>query len=61
MVFVDNEGAINLATNQFSSDSTKYIDVRSHLVRELVSSGTIAIEYVLTAEQLADIFTKTLL
>ena len=45
MVDVDNEGAINLATNPFSSARTKHIDVRFHFIRELVSSGTVAVEY----------------
>ena len=60
MVYVDNEGAINLATNPFSSARTKHIDVRFHFIRELVSSGTIAVEYVPTTEQRADILTKAL-
>lgn len=60
MVYVDNEGAIKLATNPFSSARTKHIDVRFHFVRELVSSGTIEVEYVPTTEQRADILTKAL-
>ena len=60
MVYVDNEGAINLATNPFSSARTKHLDVRFHFVRELVSSGTITVEHVPTAEQRADLFTKAL-
>ena len=47
LAIVDNEGAINLASNPLSSASTKHIDVRFHFVRELVSSGTIVVEYVL--------------
>ena len=60
MVYVDNEGAINLAINPFSSARTKHLDVRFHFVRELVSSGTITVEHVPTAEQRADLFTKAL-
>ena len=60
MVFVDNEGAINLATNPFCSARTKHLDVRFPFVRELVSFGTIAVEHVLTTEQRADIVTKAL-
>ena len=60
MVYVDNEGAINLATNPFSSARTKHIDVRFHFIRELVSSGAIAVEYVPTTEQRGDILTKAL-
>ena len=59
-VFVDNDGAINLASNPLSSARTKHIDVRFHFGRELVSSGMIAVEYVPTNEQRADILTKAL-
>ncbi|CAM9974568.1 unnamed protein product, partial [Ectocarpus sp. 4 AP-2014] len=58
MVYVDNDGAINLATNSFSSARTKHIDVRFHFVRELVSSATIEVEYVSTTEQRADILQR---
>lgn len=60
MVYVDNEGAINLASNPLSSARTKHIDVRFHFVRELTSAGTITVEYVPTTEQRADILTKAL-
>jgi len=60
LAIVDNEGAINLASNPLSSARTKHIDVRFHFVRELVSSGTIVVEYVPTSEQRADILTKPL-
>ena len=59
-VFVDNESAISLATNPLSSARTKHIDVRFHFIRELVRSGTIAVEHVPTKEQHADILTKAL-
>ena len=59
-VFVGNDGAINLASNPLSYARTKHIDVRFHFVGELVSSGIIAVEYVPTIEQSADILTKAL-
>ena len=60
IAIVDNEGAINLASNPLSSARTRHIDVRFNFVRELVSSGTIVVEYVPTSEQRADILTKPL-
>ena len=60
LAIVDNVGAINLASNPLSSARTKHIDVRFHFVQELVSSGTIVVEYVPTSEQRADIMTKPL-
>ena len=59
-VLVDNEGAINLAANPLSSARTKHIDVRFHFIRELVRTGTIAVEHIPTKEQRADILTKAL-
>ena len=59
-VFVDNAGAISLATNSLSSARTKHIDVRFHFIRELVRSKTISVEYVPTADQHTDILTKPL-
>ena len=60
-VFVDNAGAISLATNPLSSARTKHIDVRFHFIRELVRSKTISIKYVPTADQHADILTLSLI
>ena len=37
-VFAHNDGAVDLATNPLSSASTNNIDVRFHLIRELVKS-----------------------
>ena len=59
-VLVDNEGAIKLAANPLSSARTKHIDVRFHFIRELVRTGTIAVEHIPTKEQRADILTKAL-
>ena len=58
MIFVDIDGAIKLVSNPLSSARTKHIDVRFQFVRELVSSGIIAVEYVPTNEQRTDIVTK---
>ena len=57
-VSVDNDGDINLATNPLSSARTKHIDVRFHFIRELVRTGTIAVEHIPTKEQRADVLTK---
>ena len=59
-VLVDNEGAIKLAANPLSSARTKHIDVRFHFIRELVRTGTIAVERIPTKEERADILTKAL-
>ena len=39
---------------------SKHIDVRHHHIREVVLSGAVRVQWVPTAEQLADAFTKSL-
>ena len=34
----DNEGAIKMATNRFSSRRTSHVDVKHHIVRDVVES-----------------------
>ena len=55
---VDNQSAIKLAMNPVQHQRTKHIDVRYHYIREQVANGELFIEYILSAEQRADIFTK---
>ena len=57
---LDNEGVIELAANPLSSARPKHIDVRFHSIRELVRTGTIAVEHIPTKEQCADLSTKAL-
>ena len=57
-VLVGNEGAIKLAAKPLSSARMKHIDVRFHFIRELVRTGTIAVEHISTKEQRADVLTK---
>ena len=56
----DNEGAIKMATNRFSSRCTRHVDVKHHNVRDAVESGVIRIHYVKSGEQHADVLTKAL-
>ena len=56
----DNTSAINLSKNPIHHSRTKHIEIRHHFIREHVLKGDVALEYVNTKEQLADIFTKPL-
>jgi hypothetical protein len=56
----DNRGAIALTKNTRDHGKVKHIDIRHHYICELLESGKIAIEYVPSAENLADLFTKPL-
>ncbi|GJV64548.1 retrovirus-related pol polyprotein from transposon TNT 1-94 [Tanacetum coccineum] len=56
----DNTSAIQLSINPVFHGRCKHIGVRFHFLRDLVSKGTISLEYVETKEQVADILTKPL-
>ena len=56
----DNEGAIKMATNRFSSRHTRHVDVKHHTVRDAVESCVVQIHYVKSEEQHADVLTKAL-
>ena len=56
----DNEGAIKMATNRFSSRRTRHVDVKRHIVRDAVESGVVRIHYVKSGEQHANVLTKAL-
>ena len=56
----DNEGAIKMATNRFSSRRTRHVDVKHHIVRDAVESGVVRIHYIKSGEQHAGVLTKAL-
>ncbi|CAM9552396.1 unnamed protein product, partial [Ascophyllum nodosum] len=47
----NDEGAIKMATNLFSSRRTRHVDGKHHIVRDLVESGVVRIHYVKSGEQ----------
>jgi hypothetical protein len=56
----DNENASKMANNPINHSGTKHIDIWHHFLRDHEAKGDIAIHYVSTKKQLADIFTKPL-
>lgn len=56
----DNTSAIRLSRNTVFHGKCKHNGVRFHFLRELVADGAIALEYVDTREQVANILTKPL-
>jgi hypothetical protein len=59
-VYEDNQGCIALSENPVMHKRTKHIDVRHHFIRERLESGEVALRYVATQNQLADLLTKAL-
>jgi hypothetical protein len=59
-VYVDNIGAIFMAKNKVTSNRTKHISVRHHVIRELIDNGLIDVCFVRSDKNDADLFTKNL-
>jgi len=59
-IFVDNQGAIQLAKNPKFHEHTKHISVRFHFVRDACERNAIKTTYLPTSDMLADIMTKYL-
>lgn len=60
MVWCDNLGAKSLAFNPVFHARTKHIELDIHFVRDKVTNKELEIEFIPSADQLADIFTKPL-
>jgi hypothetical protein len=56
----DNESVIRMANNPIEHSRIKHIDIRYHFLRDHQQRADIAIDYVSTQNQLANIFTKPL-
>jgi hypothetical protein len=60
IIYVDNQSAIRISENDSEHDRTKHIDIRHYFIRDLITNGEIKLQWIPTAEQLADMFTKPL-
>jgi hypothetical protein len=59
-VFVDNAGVISLVFNPVDHQSNKHVRLSCHYARQLTELKVIAPQRVATANNLADVFTKSL-
>lgn len=57
---VDSKSAIELAKNPVHHERSKHIDVRFHFIREQIKNREVQLNYVMSRDQAADIFTKAL-
>lgn len=60
VLLCDNKSAIFISQNLVAHKRAKHIDIDYHFVRELVSMGKLSTQFVSSALQIADIFTKSL-
>ena len=59
-LFCDNNGVVANAKEPRNHRKGKHIERKFHLVREIVSRGDISVEKITYANNIADLFTKTL-
>jgi hypothetical protein len=59
-IFNDNQAAIAMSKQTFSSSATRHMKIKFHYIREKVADGTVTFAYIPTERMVADIFTKAL-
>ena len=60
LIHAHNQGCIALAHNPVAHSHAKHINIRHHFIQERLQNSEIWLEYCLTKDMLADIFTKQL-
>ena len=60
VVYCDNSSAIDISKNLVQHSKTKHIEIRYHFIRHLIERKIVALEYIPTECQNAEIFTKPL-
>ena len=57
-MYSDNQGAIALTKNPIVSQRSKHIDIKYHFIREVLQQDFISLNYVVSADNVADVMTK---
>ncbi|KAI1006420.1 hypothetical protein K3495_g1801 [Podosphaera aphanis] len=60
-MYGDNQGALALVKNPHLHERSKHIDVCFHYIRDLAEKGRLVVDYIPTAEMIADGLTKPLM
>ncbi|KXJ68513.1 hypothetical protein RP20_CCG002981 [Aedes albopictus] len=59
-ILEDNQSTIRIVEDARDHGRLKHVDTKYQFMRELIQQGVIAVEFVCSAEQQADIMTKAL-
>ena len=57
---MDNRGAIDLVNNWSVGGRTRHVEVKQYFLRDLKEQGLLKVEWIPTAENESDLFTKNL-
>ena len=57
-MYTDSQACLRIATSNTTLGKVRHLEIRYHLVRCIILSGNIKMEYCITEEMLADLFTK---
>lgn len=60
-LYCDFESVICIFHNPFQHSKTKYIALRDHFIKDHVEDRNMKVYFIMSADQLDDIFTKALL
>ena len=60
VILCDIQSGIRLTDNPVFHDRSKHIDIRYHIIRDMVQRGTVRLDHIGTDEQVTDILTKPL-
>jgi hypothetical protein len=58
LILSDNQGTLAIAENPTNYQRAKHIDLRYHFIRHALENRQIRLDYIPTAQQIADILTK---
>ena len=59
-MYNDNQAAIAMSKQTFSTSATRHMKLRFHYIREKLQDGTIQVRYLETGKMVADMMTKAL-
>ena len=60
MIHCDNQSCVQMSVNLAFHDKSKHIEIRYHFIRDMVQKGAVALQYISTDDQTADLLTKPL-